>query len=306
MSQAKGWLQGSRPRISTKTPVGEKIHQKVYDSSSIELTIVSFQDSNGEMIELDEKLSLGICNIRDDYIELKNIPEFLSDTSIRSTELIVYNIHRILTSSGNVAHSFEESQTNDEDSNQIITEDQEPKTEKYDGRETTREILESITADVVDNLGYKVQTNVYKEDRQKDKSIEMDVWAENAKTNFSIYVSCKNWDSKLGRQGVDEEVGRVTTLSKIPQLRVLVVAELTDNARSAIEANGFLAITLGEKADEQNADEIYKIINKEFRDTLLAIAPPETEKIANRAKEISNEIEGLAEDIDNLGSLQKE
>jgi hypothetical protein len=75
---------------------------------------------------------------------------------------------------------------------------------------TTRpEILESIVASVLRDLGFNVQTNV--ELPAKGGEIEVDVWAtKNAGgLQFRVYVSCKNWNRDVDRQLIDQEFGRV-------------------------------------------------------------------------------------------------
>jgi len=123
--------------------------------------------------------------------------------------------------------------------------------------------LESIIADVLRDLGFNVVTNTKMEARRGGQ-IEVDVYATKwvSGTKFSIYVSCKNWDKKVGRDVIDEEFGRVNNLKKTPHLKIIVAKELTDPAREAAQTDGFMVIGLGEKTDTRNTAEIYQIIYK--------------------------------------------
>jgi hypothetical protein len=165
----------------------------------------------------------------------------------------------------------------------------------------SREILEGIVASVLEDLGFRVSTNVRMEAR-RGSPIEVDVWAQRmiGRTRFSIYVSCKNWDRAVDRSVIDEEAGRVMNLRDIPQLKVLIAKELTEPAREAAEADGFMVIELGRKAEAENSKEIYEIVYKAFNELFTAIAPPRLREIADRLAEIRENLRRVEEEITRL------
>jgi hypothetical protein len=299
MVRAKGQLSQHKPRISTKTPTGRKIEQKTTKGYEIEFELIE-SSKDGDTNQVNEKLSLEVSSINRNYIKLKNIPSYLRNSVQRHADGAVYDIHSI-TNNGRVIESFEPSQqhysSSPSESQETVIDS--PTDIDYTGP-PSRELLESITANVLDSLGYDTETNASRTTREGPEA-EVDVWAENPRENFSIYASCKNWDSKVGRPTVDEEVGRVINLRKVPQLRVLVVGNLTKDAEKALEASGFLAVKLGEQADDDNTEEIYREIHSQLTETLLAIAPPRVEEIANRAEALSRELGELSDDIRRIG-----
>lgn len=299
MVQSKGEFSGWSPRISTKTPNGKNIEQKVVEGYEIEFELIKLS-KNKNTSQVNEKLSLKVDDIYERYIELKDIPQYLRKSLQKHADSAVYDIHKI--TNGSVAvESFEPSQQHysSPTSGSQETAVNSPTNIDYTGP-PSRELLESITANVLDSLGYTTETNINRTTREGPEA-EVDVWAENPRENFSIYVSCKNWDSKVGRPTVDEEVGRVINLRKVPQLRVLVVGNITKDAEKAIEASGFLAVTLGKQANDDNTEEIYREIHSQLTETLLAIAPPRVEEIANRAEALSQELGELSDDIRRIG-----
>jgi hypothetical protein len=165
----------------------------------------------------------------------------------------------------------------------------------------SREVLEGIVASVLEDLGFKVSTNVRLEAR-RGSPIEVDVWAQRVigRTRFSIYVSCKNWDRAVDRSVVDEEAGRVINLRDIPQLKVLIAKELTEPAREAAEADGFMVIELGRKAEAENSKEIYEIVYRAFNELFTAIAPPRLREIAEKLAEIRDNLRRVEEEITRL------
>jgi len=165
----------------------------------------------------------------------------------------------------------------------------------------SREVLEGIVASVLEDLGFRVSTNVRMEAR-RGSPIEVDVWAQRmiGRTRFSIYVSCKNWDRAVDRSVIDEETGRVMNLRDIPQLKVLIAKELTEPAREAAEADGFMVIELGRKADAENSKEIYEIVYRAFNELFTAIAPPRLREIADRLAEIRENLRRVEEEIARL------
>jgi hypothetical protein len=165
----------------------------------------------------------------------------------------------------------------------------------------SREVLEGIVASVLEDLGFKVSTNVRLEAR-RGSPIEVDVWAQRliGRTRFSTYVSCKNWDRAVDRSVVDEEAGRVMNLRDIPQLKVLIAKELTEPAREAAEADGFMVIELGRKADAENSKEIYEIVYRAFNELFTAIAPPRLREITEKLVEIKENLRKVEEEITRL------
>jgi hypothetical protein len=165
----------------------------------------------------------------------------------------------------------------------------------------SREVLEGIVASVLEDLGFKVSTNVRLEAR-RGSPIEVDVWAQRVigRTRFSIYVSCKNWDRAVDRSVVDEEAGRVINLRDIPQLKVLIAKELTEPAREAAEADGFMVIELGGKAEAENSKEIYEIVYRAFNELFTAIAPPRLREIAEKLADIREDLRRVEEEISRL------
>jgi hypothetical protein len=165
----------------------------------------------------------------------------------------------------------------------------------------SREVLEGIVASVLEDLGFRVSTNVRLEAR-RGSPIEVDVWAQRmiGRTRFSIYVSCKNWDRAVDRSVIDEETGRVMNLRDIPQLKVLVAKELTEPAREAAEADGFMVIELGRKAEAENSKEIYEIVYRAFNELFTAIAPPRLREIAEKLAEIRENLRRVEEEIARL------
>jgi hypothetical protein len=165
----------------------------------------------------------------------------------------------------------------------------------------SREILEGIVASVLEDLGFRVSTNVRLEAR-RGSPIEVDVWAQRmiGRTRFSVYVSCRNWDRAVDRSVIDEETGRVLNLRDIPQLKVLVAKELTEPAREAAEADGFMVIELGRKADAENSKEIYEIVYRAFNELFTAIAPPRLREITEKLAEVRENLRKVEEEITRL------
>lgn len=131
----------------------------------------------------------------------------------------------------------------------------------------TREILEDISAKALEKIGYEVEANAMKSNRDGEE-IEIDVWANTPDKAFSVYVSCKNWANGIGRPKIDSETGRISNLLDQPHLKVIVTKEFNGKAKSLAEKNGFIPIEVGEKATEENADKIREIIEEEFKRNL--------------------------------------
>jgi hypothetical protein len=140
------------------------------------------------------------------------------------------------------------------------------RSEKLSGR-----ILEGIVADVFRDLGFSDAILNRRSKSRAGSPVEVDVWAwkqVDNYINFTVYVSCKNWDKPIGREVIDEETGRVMNLDKLPNLKVIIASGVNPDAKKLAEANGFLVIELGKKATEENRKEIYelvyRILNKIF------------------------------------------
>jgi hypothetical protein len=165
----------------------------------------------------------------------------------------------------------------------------------------SREVLEGIVASVLEDLGFRVSTNVRLEAR-RGSPIEVDVWAQRVigRTRLSVYVSCKNWDRAVDRSVIDEEAGRVINLRDIPQLKVLIARELTEPAREVAEADGFMVIELGRKAEAENSREIYEIVYRAVNELFTAIAPPRLREIAEKLAGIREDLRRVEEEITRL------
>ncbi|MGC8983565.1 MAG: restriction endonuclease [Desulfurococcaceae archaeon] len=166
----------------------------------------------------------------------------------------------------------------------------------------SRDILESIVAEALASLGFNTRIDVRLPSRSGG-FIEVDVWGEKkiGDVKFTVYVSCKNWDKDVDRSVVDEEFGRVLNLREVPHLRVLVARRLTDPAREAALADGFLVVELGEKASAETAEGIYELVYKRFRDLFTGIAPPELQRLALEVKAIAENLKSIAEKLERAG-----
>jgi len=74
-------------------------------------------------------------------------------------------------------------------------------------------------------------------------------------TRFSVYVSCRNWNKTVNKDGVIEEISRVVNLRELPQLRIIVAGELAKDAREIAESEGFYIIELGRRTDAKEISE---------------------------------------------------
>jgi len=180
-------------------------------------------------------------------------------------------------------------------------EEKEELRKKYEGKAPTGEILEGIVKDVLEDLGFKVETNK-KLDARGGGKMEVDVWGMKLikNTGFYFYASCKNWDREIDRSVIDEEFGRTLQLVQTPHLKTFIAKRLTDPARQTALADGFFIIELGEKATTNNARELYEIIYKHLRELFIGIAPPELQKLAKEAREISERLKVLAEEVERI------
>ena len=314
MVAVDGWLSGYSPRISTKRPAGQKIAQKLEQGDSVRLRLGEWKNEDEETGELtqgilDEELLLECEFMYSESFQLDDLPQHLQKEIPRHANRVGFEVYEIQTK-----NDYEDNIMFETSEEPIIgLSDTEPgptdtigvnPPEKYsDIQHTSQEILESISADVLSSLGYETETNCYRENRNGSTS-EVDVWAEKPEANFAVYVSCKNWDSRVGRDKVETEVGRIMNLKRVPQLRILVVGELTDSAAGALNSNGFLAITIDKKAGEGNVGEVYRTIHRQLREVSLTLAPPQVERVASQAEVLSEELETLSDNIRELGGHQ--
>jgi len=138
---------------------------------------------------------------------------------------------------------------------ELLSQETKPKV-RLDKTIKTKEELEYIVAEVLKSLGFKVETNTYKNAIYRPSPIEVDVWAEKTlgdpkdvqSIRFTVYVSCKNWAATSVRRSViDEELGRISNLEVIPTLKVLIVRNISSSVKEYAERNGFLVIDLRDK-----------------------------------------------------------
>jgi len=163
----------------------------------------------------------------------------------------------------------------------------------FTGLKPTKEILESIVAKALEDIGFRVLSNVQLP--AKGGAIEVDVWGvkDVDGMQFRVYVSCKNWDKEVDRQIIDHEYGRVQQLINMPHLRIIVAKRLSESARKAALDDGFLVIELGEKASTNNAQEIYEVVSRKLRNVFIGIAPQKLRDLAERLKNLAKEIEEI-------------
>ncbi|QZA89512.1 restriction endonuclease [Salinarchaeum sp. IM2453] len=211
MAQAKGSFSGWEPRISARTPLGREISREAFEGYRIEFNLVQVSKDD-ETKHVDEPLSLEVKSVSDRYIKLEDIPMYLRKSLPKHVDSAVFDVRKI-TSNGTDVKTFSAAQQSGSEPSEADRSTTEPSIGTDYTGEPSRELLESITANVLDSLGYTTTTNDYRTTREGPKA-EVDVWAENPQENFSIYVSCKNWNSEVGRPTVDEEVGRVINLRR--------------------------------------------------------------------------------------------
>lgn len=137
----------------------------------------------------------------------------------------------------------------------------------------SREVLESIVALVLSELGFSTRVN-YQAPSRSGKLIEVDVWAEKRTEHFifTVYVSCKNWNKEVDSRVVHQEVGRIANLLRVPNLKVLVARKFTEPAKREALASGFVILELGEKVNDENAVEIYEAIHETLSNLFASIA----------------------------------
>jgi hypothetical protein len=172
---------------------------------------------------------------------------------------------------------------------------------EFEGKKPEWRILEEIVGKNLKSMGFNYELNKRLSARGGG-TIEVDVWAWKriGNTTFYAYASCKNWDKEVDRSVIDEEFGRTMQLFNIPHLKIFVAKKLTAPAKDATLADGFIVIELGEKALTNNAQEIYNIIYSHLKELFIGIAPPELQRFAQLAREFSDKLRALADQIEKI------
>jgi hypothetical protein len=136
-------------------------------------------------------------------------------------------------------------------------------------------LLEEIVTYVFWDLGFGVVPN-WKSLSKTGSPIEVDVWAWKKVDNikFTVYVSCKNWNKPIDRQVIDEETGRVINLREMPHIKIIIAKQVGEQAKRLAEANGFVVIELREKANAENAKEIYELVYRTLSKIFTRMTPP--------------------------------
>jgi len=176
-----------------------------------------------------------------------------------------------------------------------------PEEKEFEGKKPEWKILEEIVGKNLKSMGFNYELNKRLSARGGG-TIEVDVWAWKriGNTTFYVYASCKNWDKEVDRSVIDEEFGRTMQLFNIPHLKIFVAKKLTAPAKDAALADGFIVIELGEKALTNNAQEIYNIIYSHLKELFIGIAPPELQRFAQLAREFSDKLRALADQIEKI------
>jgi hypothetical protein len=172
---------------------------------------------------------------------------------------------------------------------------------EFEGKKPEWKILEEIVGKNLKSMGFNYELNKRLSARGGG-TIEVDVWAWKriGNTTFYVYASCKNWDKEVDRSVIDEEFGRTMQLFNIPHLKIFVAKKLTAPAKDAALADGFIVIELGEKVLTNNAQEIYNIIYSHLKELFIGIAPPELQRFAQLAREFSDKLRALADQIEKI------
>jgi hypothetical protein len=176
-----------------------------------------------------------------------------------------------------------------------------PKEKEFEGKKPEWKVLEEIVGKNLKSMGFNYELNKRLSAR-RGGTIEVDVWAWKriGNTTFYVYASCKNWDKEVDISVIDEEFGRTMQLFNIPHLKIFVAKKLTAPAKDAALADGFIVIELGEKALTNNAQEIYNIIYSHLKELFIGIAPPELQRFAQLAREFSDKLRALADQIEKI------
>jgi hypothetical protein len=172
---------------------------------------------------------------------------------------------------------------------------------EFEGKKPEWKILVEIVGKNLKSMGFNYELNKRLSARGGG-TIEVDVWAWKriGNTTFYVYASCKNWDKEVDISVINEEFGRTMQLFNIPHLKIFVAKKLTAPAKDAAVADGFIVIELGEKALTNNAQEIYNIIYSYLKELFIGIAPPELQRFAQLAREFSDKLRALADQIEKI------
>ncbi|MFP3234229.1 MAG: ankyrin repeat domain-containing protein [Sulfolobaceae archaeon] len=174
--------------------------------------------------------------------------------------------------------------------------------------QNVRDPLEAATAYAFKQLGFQVRTNVYEKNRA-GQDVEIDVKA--VKEDLEIYASCKNLDRPVDRPTVEQEVGRVNSLKKLPHLKVLVVSSLTEQARETAKSEEFLLVELYKnkkvtKVTDENLDTACMEIREQLRKYFETLAPPELVSAYTALQEALNSLKNVEEGLKKvITALQK-
>jgi len=143
--------------------------------------------------------------------------------------------------------------------------------EKYEGRKPSSEILKLIVADVLESFGFKVEMD---KKVKTIETVEVDVWGSKVvgDTRIHIYVSCRNWNKKVGGDDVFTEIGRIRSLMQQPHLKIFICEEATGGAREIALAEGFVIVELKDKANCGDAGKVAEIIYERLNELFLGIA----------------------------------
>ena len=127
-----------------------------------------------------------------------------------------------------------------------------------------RDILEAVSAAVLQDLGFKVKVNEPIQTKAGD-TIKVDVWGLKTISGGSlkVYLSCKNYDKEkkeVDKSIIYQEIGIVSQLVNTPVLKFIVASKFDEQAKKIAERSGFKPIEVGFKVDEDNARDAYKKI----------------------------------------------
>jgi hypothetical protein len=168
----------------------------------------------------------------------------------------------------------------------------------------SRDLLEDIVASVLIPLGFSIKVD-HKIVGRAGTEIEGDVWGEKyvSDIKFAVYASCKNWDKPVEISVVREEFGRMLQLPLIPHIRVIVAPSFTEPARREAIADGFVVIETGERATEDNLNEIYKSVYEKLNKLFTSVAPKWMQELAERARKVAEEIRRISEELEKAAEV---
>jgi len=117
-----------------------------------------------------------------------------------------------------------------------------------------------------------------------------------------MFSSIKKGTSTLCRTSLDhlikESEGR--QIDGVLLLKVIITKEATLPAKRAAEADGFVIIELGKKAEAENAREIYELVYRAFNEIFASIAPPKLMGIVSRIEEAMETLKKVVEELTSL------